>query len=68
MQNDIPSKKLKNGLLSDSFILIMYIGSSGGLSALHVSGVVLVHDTLSNDSPSNDARFKHKLCKHAYFM
>ena len=28
--------------------------------------VVLVHDTGSNDSQSNDARFMHKLCKHAF--
>ena len=33
-----------------------------------LKGVVLVHDTRSNDSQSNDARFMHKLCKHAYFI
>ena len=31
-------------------------------------GVVLVHDTQSNDSRSNDAQFMHKLCKHGYFI
>ena len=30
--------------------------------------VVLVHDTRSNDSRCNDARFMHKLCKHGYFI
>ena len=30
--------------------------------------VVLVHDTRSNDSRSNDARFIHKLRKHAFFI
>ena len=30
--------------------------------------VVLVHDTRSNNSRSNDARFIHRLCKHAYFI
>ena len=30
--------------------------------------VVLVHDAQSNDLRSNNARFKHKLYKHAYFI
>ena len=29
---------------------------------------VLGHDTRSNDSQSNDARFMHKLCKNAFYI
>ena len=33
-----------------------------------VPQVVLVHDTRSKDSRSNDPQLMHKLCKHAYFV
>ena len=38
------------------------------LKFLQILRVVLLRDTRSNDSPSNDARFMHKLSKYDYII